>query len=184
MPLADAEFSASFAHRIDNLLETVFNLLYLLETEATLSQKGRQYLTLAEEAVQRVAQNTYPELNYSGHFAASCNVLCVDDEPSSLYRRKVILEYKGYLVSAARTATEALAIFGSTDFDLVVTGNLRGRETGAATAREMKRLKPNVPIIMLSSAADSAEGIETVDALISKEEVPESLIAKVDELAV
>jgi PAS domain S-box-containing protein len=184
MPLDDTEFSASFAHRIDSLLESVFNLLYLLETEATLSQKGRQYLTLAEEEVQRVAQNACPELNCSGHFAASCNVLCVDDEPSSLNRRKVILEYKGYLVSAARTATEALAIFRSTDFDLVVTGNLLGRETGTAMAREMKRLKPNVPIIMLSSAADSAEGIETVDAFISKEELPESLLAKLDELAV
>jgi PAS domain S-box-containing protein len=183
MPLEDCEFSASFAHQIANLLESVFNLLYMLETEVTLSQKGRQYLALAEEEVQRVAQNAYPELNCSGHFAASCSVLCVDDEPSSLNRRKVILEYKGYLVSVARTAAEALAIFRSTDFDLVVTGHLLGRGTGAAMAREMKRLKPDVPIIMMSKATDSSGGIETVDAFISEQELPESLIAKVDELA-
>lgn len=181
--LRPIEAGESYARQIDNLLESVFNLLYILETEASLSQKARQYLTLAEEEVQRVAQNAYPELNCSGHFAAACNVLCVDDDLASLNRRKVILEYKGYLVSVATTVTEALAIFRATDFGLVVTGQLPGPET-AAMAREMKRLKPNVSIIMMSKTADSSEGVETVDAVISEQEVPESLIAKVDELAV
>jgi PAS domain S-box-containing protein len=111
-------------------------------------------------------------------------VLCVDDEPSGLKLRQLILERKGYLVFTAGTASEALAIFKSRDFDLVVTDHLLGRETGTAMAKEMKRLKPHVPIIVLSGTTDTPEGIEIVDAFLSKTEGPQSLLAKVKELAV
>jgi PAS domain S-box-containing protein len=110
-------------------------------------------------------------------------VLCVDDEPSGLQLRQLILERKGYLVSTASTAPAALALFISRDFDLVVTDHLLGRETGTAMAQQMKRLKPDVPIIVLSGATDSPEGIEIADSFLSKAEGPESLLAKVHELA-
>lgn len=35
---------ASAAHEINNPLDSLLNLLYLLETEATLTEKGRHYL--------------------------------------------------------------------------------------------------------------------------------------------
>src|ERR1700676_5027313 len=50
--------------------------------------------------------------------------------------------------------------------------------------KEMKRLKPHVPIIVLSGTTDTPEGIEIVDAFLSKADGPESLLAKVEELAV
>jgi PAS domain S-box-containing protein len=111
-------------------------------------------------------------------------VLCVDDEPSGLQLRQLILEREGYSVCTARSESEALAIFKSRDFDIVVTDHLLGRETGTATAKEMKRLKPYVPIIVLSGAADRPEGIEIVDAFLCKAEGPQSLLTKVRELAV
>lgn len=48
--------SASAAHEIKNPLDSLLNLLYLLEAEATLSEKGRTYLALAKEEVSRVSQ--------------------------------------------------------------------------------------------------------------------------------
>ncbi len=109
-------------------------------------------------------------------------ILCVDDEVSGLKLRQTILQRKGFLVSAAATVPEALALFKSGDFDLVITDHLLGRETGTAMAQEMKRLKPNVAIIVLSGTTETPEGGDTVDAFISKAEGTESLLAKVNEL--
>jgi DNA-binding NtrC family response regulator len=104
-------------------------------------------------------------------------LLCIDDEASGLKLRQLILERKGYSVSTAATVPEALALFKSRDFDVVVTDHLLGRETGTAMAKEMKRLKPVVPIIVLSGTTDAPEGIKTVDAFISKAEGVESFLA-------
>ena len=110
-------------------------------------------------------------------------VLCVDDEASGLKLRQLILESKGYLVSTVRTASEALALFKSRDFDVVVTDHLLGRETGTAMAATMKRLRPHVPIVVLSGTTEVPEDIEIVDAFISKAEGPDILLRKLDELA-
>jgi signal transduction histidine kinase len=109
-------------------------------------------------------------------------ILCVDDEASGLKLRQLILERKGYLVSTAATVSEALALFKSTGIALVVTDHLLGRETGTAMAKEMKRLKPTVPIIVLSGETNTPEGIESSDAFISKAEGTESLLAMVTQL--
>lgn len=47
--------SASAAHEINNPLDSLLELLYLLESEP-LTEKGRQHLALAEEEVRRVSQ--------------------------------------------------------------------------------------------------------------------------------
>jgi PAS domain S-box-containing protein len=99
---------------------------------------------------------------------AKARILCVDDEASGLELRQLILESKGYSVSTAGTVAEAMALFKTMDFVVVITDHLLGRETGTVMAREMKRLKPNIPIIMLSGAAVTPEGMEFADAFISK----------------
>jgi two-component system, NtrC family, sensor kinase len=55
-PRDEASSSASAAHEIKNPLDSLLNLLYLLEAEATLSEKGRTYLALAKEEVSRLSQ--------------------------------------------------------------------------------------------------------------------------------
>lgn len=54
---------ASAAHEINNPLDSLLNLLYLLEGEATLTEKGRHYLTLAKEEVRRISQIAHETLN-------------------------------------------------------------------------------------------------------------------------
>jgi PAS domain S-box-containing protein len=114
--------------------------------------------------------------------SARYRILCVDDEASGLKLRQLILEGKGYSVSTVATVWEALALFNSRDFDLVVTDHLLGRETGTAMAKEMKRLKPTVPIILRSGTTDRPESFENIDAFVSKAEGPDSLLAKVTQL--
>ncbi len=56
---ADSEVAASLAHlahEINNPLAAVLNLLFLVRGEATLTVKGYQYLALAQEEIQRLAQ--------------------------------------------------------------------------------------------------------------------------------
>ena len=53
-PAADSALGASLAHEINNPLDSLLNLLYLIEAEAT--PTGRHYLALAEEEVHRISQ--------------------------------------------------------------------------------------------------------------------------------
>jgi signal transduction histidine kinase len=53
-PAASSVLGASLAHEINNPLDSLLNLLYLIEAEAT--PTGRHYLALAEEEVHRISQ--------------------------------------------------------------------------------------------------------------------------------
>jgi len=48
--------SPSIAHEIKNPLEALFNLLYIVEAEPTLSDRARHCLSLAQEELRRIAQ--------------------------------------------------------------------------------------------------------------------------------
>lgn len=54
-PPNGGRLSASDAHEINNPLDSLLNLLYLLESEP-LTENGRRHLALAEEEVRRVSQ--------------------------------------------------------------------------------------------------------------------------------
>ena len=53
---AAGRLAASIAHEINNPLESVTNLIYLLNQDASLSPAGREYLSLAEQELTRVSQ--------------------------------------------------------------------------------------------------------------------------------
>jgi signal transduction histidine kinase len=55
-PAAEGKLAASLAHEINNPLDSLLNLLYLMQAEATLTERGHYYWKLAEEEVQRVSQ--------------------------------------------------------------------------------------------------------------------------------
>ena len=55
--------AASIAHEINNPLDSLLNLLYLVKAEANLTDKGHQYLTLAQEEVRRASQIAHEALH-------------------------------------------------------------------------------------------------------------------------
>jgi two-component system CheB/CheR fusion protein len=70
-----SKLAASLAHEINNPLDSVLNLLYMIETEAKLTDKGREYLALASEEVQRVSQITHAALeSYRDDGARNTNI--------------------------------------------------------------------------------------------------------------
>lgn len=109
-------------------------------------------------------------------------ILAVDDESSGLHFRKLILEHAGYTVLSSTGVDEALTLFRTNPVDLVVTDHLLGRQTGNDMAAEMKRTKPNVPIILLSGTSSVPEPLLHADSFLSKTEGPEQLLEAVEQL--
>ena len=62
-PAAEAKLAATVAHEISNPLETLRNILYLLEPEAALTEKGRHYLKLAQQELDRISQIAHEALH-------------------------------------------------------------------------------------------------------------------------
>ena len=84
--------AASIAHEINNPLESVTNLLYLLGEEQGLSQSAHGYLSLARRELDRVAQISRQTLNFSRETAApvSAHIQELLEEVLSLYSRRMM----------------------------------------------------------------------------------------------
>lgn len=82
--------------------------------------------------------------------AGTERVLFIDDEPMLAEMNKVMLEKSGYAVTVQTSSREALATFSSRpeDFDIVITDQTMPGLTGFELAREMLRLRPELPIIL------------------------------------
>ncbi|HEX3103457.1 MAG TPA: PAS domain S-box protein [Terriglobales bacterium] len=109
-------------------------------------------------------------------------ILAVDDESSGLHFRKLILEHAGHTVLSSTGVEDALTLFRANPVDLVVTDHLLGRQTGNDMAAEMKRTKPDVPIILLSGTSSVPEPLVHADLFLSKTEGPEQLLGMVEQL--
>jgi DNA-binding response OmpR family regulator len=111
-------------------------------------------------------------------------VLCVEDEDVQLELRKLVFESAGFEFIGAQTGTEALEIFRTRPISAVVLDYWMSSMNGLAVAIEMKRLRPTIPIIMLSGFASlPGEGVGVVYAWLQKARAePEVLIERVTEL--
>jgi CheY-like chemotaxis protein len=110
-------------------------------------------------------------------------VLCVDDETIGLAVRKQVLEAPGYHVFTAENGSDALKIFSSEAVDLVILDYKMPRMNGDVVAERMNRLKPSVPILMLSAYVDlPRETLALVDMYLTKGDGPVVMLKAVAEL--
>ncbi len=96
--------------------------------------------------------------------------------------RKLLLERQGYRVITATTAREGVVKFRQSPVALVILDYYLPDGTGEVVARELKNLKPHVPILMLSGAVDLPEDMAEVDLVLSKVESPPVFLEAVAEL--
>ncbi len=108
-------------------------------------------------------------------------ILFVDDEPSLVHIGKQILEPLGYEVEARTSSLEALELFKvkSEKFDLVITDMTMPKMTGDDLAREILKIRTNIPIILCTGyskkiSEGKAEALG-VRALVMKPIVAEQL---------
>jgi len=112
-------------------------------------------------------------------------ILLVDDDRALLAVTKDILIRLGYSVDAFAEPLLALAAFREKpgDWDLVITDRAMPRVPGEALAKEMKKLRPNLPILMLSGFISAEEDVTLrkagINTVISKPVLPDEIGAAV-----
>ena len=109
-------------------------------------------------------------------------ILCVDDEKPALFLRSAVLTSAGYKVLTASSSGEALQIFRENDVDLVMTDHLLVGATGTALAKQIKELRPQVPIVILSGVVEEPEGMSAANLFLSKNAGPTEMLAQVARL--
>jgi CheY-like chemotaxis protein len=98
-------------------------------------------------------------------------ILLVDDNVNGLKARKTVLEELGYKIETATAGDDALALFGSHKFDLVVTDYKMSRMDGLELIRILRERAPATPIILISGFVDALgmnEQNTNADAVIQK----------------
>lgn len=109
-------------------------------------------------------------------------ILCIDDAEIALRVRKLLLASAGYSVLTASSGEEGLELFKQNAVDLVIADHFLSDKTGAETAGEMKQLKADVPILIVSATTDEPGGIEFADGFLSKGEGPDVLLETIANL--
>jgi len=109
-------------------------------------------------------------------------VLCIDDAEIALRVRKLLLTDAGYNVLTAASGEEGLELFKQHPVELVIADHFLSDKTGAEIAAEMRALKPQVPILIVSAAAEAPSGLEFADGFLSKGEGPEVLLDRIASL--
>jgi two-component system OmpR family response regulator len=84
---------------------------------------------------------------------APVKVLLLDDEPTTLYLRCIALRQRGYECVAASTVDEAISSISDIDV-AVLDYHLGEGEFGTDVAVSLKQLRPEVPVIILSSTLE------------------------------
>jgi CheY-like chemotaxis protein len=94
-------------------------------------------------------------------------VLVIDDEEDVRRVVHIMLKNAGHDTVLAMDGNDGLRQFQQQRFDLVICDVFMPNREGIATLRELRRLDPGVPIIMMSATAPSAHlwGTSHVDYL-------------------
>jgi CheY-like chemotaxis protein len=110
-------------------------------------------------------------------------ILCVDDSCRALRMLSSVFQMCGFSVLTAECPTHALSLVETTQFDLAVLDYEMPGLLGTALAREIRRIKPAVPILLHSGSVLIPEDeLDAVDAFSAKGESVESFLFKVREL--
>ncbi len=69
-----------------------------------------------------------------------------------------------------------MELFRQHPVELVISDHFLSGKSGTEVAREMKVLKPEVRILIISAALEKPEGLEFADGFLAKGEAPEILL--------
>ena len=120
--------------------------------------------------------SAYPELKRAV-------LLCIDDNEDMLECEKSFLESFGYTVLTAPSGGEGLELAATHPVDVVIVDYLMPEMNGQEIAIEMRRLRPQAPIILLTGAVDVPEqALKWVDALIAKDRLASQLLPAITQL--
>ena len=93
-----------------------------------------------------------------------CSILLVDDEQTMVKYLSKRLIKKGFEISIAYNGLDALEQVKAADFDVILLDVLMPGMNGIDTLKEIKKIKPETEVIMLTGHASVEVGIEGMKA--------------------
>ena len=110
-------------------------------------------------------------------------LLCIDDNRDVLECEKAFLETFGYTVLTAPSGGKGLELASIHSVDVVIVDYFMPEMNGEEFAIEMRRLRPQAPIVMLSAAVDvPKQALKLVDAFIAKDDLFSQLVLVIEQL--
>jgi CheY-like chemotaxis protein len=110
-------------------------------------------------------------------------LLCIDDNEDVLDWEKSFLESFGYTVLTAPSGSKGLELASMCPVDMVIVDYLMPDMNGQEIAVEMRRIRPQAPIIMLSAAIDIPDqALNMADAFIARNRLASHLLPAILQL--
>ena len=110
-------------------------------------------------------------------------VLCIDHNRDVLECERAFLESFGYTVLTAPTCDEGLELASTHSVDVVILDYFMPAMNGQEVAIELRRLRPQAPIILLTEGLGVPEkALHLVDALIAKDRLASQLLPTIAHL--
>src|SRR5579863_2723836 len=115
---------------------------------------------------------------------SSAVVLCIDDNQDVLECEREFLETFGYTVLTASSSGQGLELASTQSVDVVILDYFMPAMNGQAVAMEMRRLRPQAPIILLTEGLGVPEpALDLVDALVAKDRLASQLLPTIAHLS-
>jgi DNA-binding response OmpR family regulator len=108
--------------------------------------------------------------------ATNSTLLCIHRNPAQLH----LLQENGYELVNAANGAEGLRLLMTRSVDAIVLEHNLGLLDGVVVATEIKKAKPQLPIVMLADHLDLPDGaLKAVDAVVTKADGAHFLLATV-----
>ena len=112
---------------------------------------------------------------------SAIRLLCVENNPEYMDALKRLLETAGYEVTSATTGGQALHLLTTLDVDAVLLEYDLPDATGSAVRAEMKRIKPDVPVLLFAGIGSQTPFLlRFFDAYLRSSERPEDVFEYLD----
>jgi len=109
-------------------------------------------------------------------------IVCIDDDEAILRYEKAMLEKSGYAVLAAVSAQQGLRLATMCICDAVLLDYEMPEMNGHEVAFEIKRVRPELMVILLSGTEVPMQALALVDAFVPKLEASQQLLPMIAEL--
>ena len=109
-------------------------------------------------------------------------ILCIDDDEAILSYEKALLERSGYAVLTASSPQKGLRLAATCKCDAVLLDYEMPGMNGDEVAIAIKRLRPELLVILLSGSDVPTHALASVDAFVPKLEASRQLLPVIAEL--
>ena len=139
-------------------------------TASSKPQQGAKFEVYLPVYTKSVPQTSSEKGNKPKRLMGNERILFVDDEKTLTRLALEFLSNLGYHVTTFNSAVRALENFKSNhkNFDLIITDMTMPEMTGDQLAEHIRRIKPNIPILLTTGTQNNGGSFEQFDGVLRK----------------